>query len=271
MGYHEKMKIRSLFYYPIKSCAALETDRLRLETEGPLWDREWMIVDAQGMFVTQREIPTLALVRPRLEKDKLLLSGPGGELTLPLSNEGKASRQVVVWGDTVKAWDEGPAASRWLTDAFGKQLFLVRIAGKRQAGRDKSRSVRFPDAYPLHLCSIESLADLNSRLTQPVEMTRFRPNLVIEGAPAFAEDGWAGIRIGEWEFPIGAACKRCSVTMVDPETGERGLEPMRTLSGFRKKDKKVEFGQYLLSVDGAELQVGMEVVPVGPASLSSLG
>lgn len=258
------MKIHSLHFYPVKSCGGVTVDKLALEARGPLYDREWMVVDAAtGKFVTQREIPAMQLVRPELENGHLLLSAPGGkEFALPLERAATfGHREVEVWGERVRAEDEGEKAGRWFSELLGRDLALVRLgAGERITGSGNlSRGVRFPDTAPLHLCSLSSLSDLNQRMAAPIEIGRFRPNIVIEGAEAWAEDGWEGVEINNLRFPIFKACTRCAVTTVDPETATRGPEPLKTLATFRKRGTKVEFGQYLLSFDGVDLRQGMEI------------
>lgn len=255
------MRIHSLHFYPVKSCGPVNADRLLLETAGPLFDREWMLVDEAGKFVTQREIPELRLMKVTLSAAELALEFAGTKIAVPLERAAH-QRPVQVWSDMVEAEWEGPAVDAWLEAALGRKLSLVRLGkGQRITGKENGRSVRFVDSYPLHLCSVESLAELNGRLASPVEMLRFRPNIVIEGSPAFAEDSWSGISIEGWNFPIGKACTRCSITTVDAQ-GIKGLEPLKTLATYRRNGTKVKFGQYLLSVAGAELRVGMEVRPV---------
>lgn len=258
------MKIHSLHFYPVKSCGAVTVDKLACDARGPFYDREWMVVDAaSGKFVTQRELPRMQLIRPRVDAGRLVLTAPdAAELALPLERAATMGhREVEVWGQPVRAEDEGEGAARWFSAVLGRELALVRLgAGERLTGSGElTRSVRFPDSAPLHLCSLSSLADLNSRLAAPVEIGRFRPNIVIEGAAPFAEDEWQGIEVEGLRLPIFKACSRCTITTVDPETTSRGPEPLKTLATYRKRGTKIEFGQYLLSFDRVELRTGMEV------------
>ena len=118
----------------------------------------------------------------------------------------------------------------------------------------------FPPAYPLLLASESSLADLNRRLPAPLPMNRFRPNLVVRGAPAWAEDGWKRIRIGAVELALVKPCPRCAIPSVDQETGRRtGVEPLRTLAEFRRGEEGALFGMNLVHLDRGELEVGMPV------------
>ena len=258
--------LTSLTLFPVKSCAPVPVNRVRIALAGPEWDREWMIVGKEGHFVTQREIPRLALVQPHLDLEGGALSlGPLGQtarVEVPLRSEGK-TLEVEIWGKSVPALYEGLAASTWLSDFIGTPLHLVRItpANRRYEGNDP-RTVRFMDSYPLHLCSLSTLADLNARLSAPLEMQRFRPNLVVSGAVPWAEDDWKSISIAGSRFRFAKRCERCPITTVDPLTALKGFEPLKTLAGFRRNARnQVEFGQYLHSVPGAELAVGMEVTP----------
>lgn len=253
------MRIHGLFVYPVKSCGPSALTRMELDRAGPCWDREWMVIDADGRFLTQREEPRMALVRTALAENALLLRADGhGELRVPLAPPAGAIVQATVWNDTVPAHVED---SRFFSDFFHRPLRLVRIsAAGRKTGADK-RPVRFADSSALNLASRSSLADLNARLKEPVEMLRFRPNVVIEGAPPWAEDSWESFTAGGSVFARRKPTTRCSITAVDASTGtRRGPEPMKTLATFRRNAAgQVEFAQHFFSCDGAELAVGMEI------------
>jgi uncharacterized protein YcbX len=257
-------RIATLTLYPVKSCAGIAVSQLRCGLAGPDWDREWMIVDSMGKFVTQRELPHLALVKPNLDLDRglLRLSFAGEKLSVevPLSSEGSAI-ETEIWGDSVPALDEGKAASQWLSQCFGAPLRLARITPRhRHRNGADPRSVKFVDSYPLHLASLASLVDLNRRLVQSVTIERFRANVVITGGEAWQEDDWGSLRMGGISFRVGKRCERCVITTVDPITAEKSAEPLKTLAGFRRNAKdKIEFGQYLHTPDGAVLSVGMDV------------
>lgn len=260
LGYSLGMPIviASLTLYPVKSCASVPVARFRCGALGPEFDREWMVVGDGGVFLTQRELPRMALVQPHLERGTLRFTAPGmTEIFVPFTREGREV-QTTIFGQAMPARDEGDEAAAWLGQFLGRAVRLVRTtaAGRLREGNDP-RAVRFADSYPILLASQSSMRDLNARLPSPLGIERFRANVVIEGAPAWAEDQWRSVRVGEHELRVGKACERCVVTTVDPATGEKGAEPLKTLATFRKNARnKIEFGQYLHSVEGAEFAVG---------------
>ena len=214
--------IASLYVYPVKSCRGIALETSLVGERGLAFDREWMVVDGDGRFVTQREVPRLALVEPSLTATALELEAPGsGRLAVPLESDG-ATRPVTVWRDSFPAVDQGDEAAAWLSSALQRPLRLVRfdLAVRRYCNEtyagDSGAHTSFADAYPLLILSEASLADLNARLVAKghaaLPMNRFRPNLVVKGCEAFAEDTWKRIRIGEVEncflesFRFGCTC-----------------------------------------------------------------
>ena len=257
------MKITALYFYPVKSLRGIRTDTLALDSAGPRFDREWMVVGSDGKFLTQREFPKMQLVETALGDEALTLTAPGlGALQIPLAAEGRRARRVQVWNTEVDALDEGEAAARFFTEYLGRPAALVRIgpAGRQENAQGIDYGVRFADACPLLVCSEESLRDLRARAGQDLSAERFRPNLVVAGAPAFAEDKWAGFFVNNLHFKSIRACTRCAITTLDPVTAARGPEPLKTLATYRRQGNKVAFGQYFFSVPG-ELRVGMEIQP----------
>jgi uncharacterized protein len=256
------LNISSLYVYPIKSCAGIELDTATLGRRGISYDREWMVVDSDGGFVTQRTIPAMALIKPRVHGQELSLVAPGMN---PLTIETGDSRPVVrvsVWDDVCDARDEGEAAAEWLSTFLGENLRLVRMTegNVRHVDPDYATGaldeVGFADGYPLLVISKASLDDLNDRLDQPVPMDRFRPNLVVDGALAYEEDSWRTIRIGDIVMHAAKPCARCVVTTVDQRSGEVGKEPLRTLSTYRRVGVKVLFGQNFAHVRTGAVRLG---------------
>jgi hypothetical protein len=242
------MHVTGLFVYPVKSAGGVSLDSADVEPRGFRNDRRWMLVDRSGVFLSQRTIPALALLRPGLRKDLLELAAPGqAQLSVPLPPEG-VRRTVTVWQDMVEAIDAGDGAAQWASDLLKIDCRLVympestrRPIARQVTGRGDHTS--FADAYPFLLISQESLDDLNSRLAEPVPMDRFRPNIVVRGNSPFAEDGWRIVRIGEVKFHVVKPCSRCVVTTIDQKTGSTHDEPLRTLRTYRQSGNKVNFGQ----------------------------
>lgn len=264
--------ISALYQYPVKSCRGHTSAAARYDLHGFVNDRRWMIVDPQGDFITQRELPALARLIPQLsEAGELRLEADGVEPIVVMAGQASTRSRVRVWNDRVPALDAGAAAAAWLEQVLGQPVRLVRTDEhhqrplKRDAGAPAGVSAAFADAYPFLLISEASLADLNRRLPQSLPMNRFRPNIVVSDCSPFAEDGWHELRVGTQRFAVAAPCARCAVTTTDQDRGVRdGKEPLRTLASFRRvgPDSAVYFGQNLVQLQSAGcLRVG-DVVEV---------
>jgi len=237
------VKVSGLFIYPVKSCRGLPLDTAAVDAHGLAGDRRFLVVTPEGQFLTQRQMPRLALVETGLTADRLTLASPNhGEITVPLgANTG--SRRVTIWRDSVDADDCGDEAAEWLTRMLGQPLRLVHMGARFHRPVKPSKAqpgdvVTFADAYPFLIIGEASLAHLNDRIHgaggDPVPMNRFRPNIVVSGGDAFAEDAWTRFRIAGVTFRNSGPCARCVVTTTDQFTGERGKEPLRTLATFRR-------------------------------------
>jgi len=185
---------------------------------------------------------------------------------VPLPGNDAELRGVTIWRDTLRVPDAGDEAGAWLSEFIGKPTRLVQVPLERarttEAGYGKDDDkVGFADGYPLLLIGQASLDDLSQRIGRPMEMLRFRPNLVIEGSEAFAEDGWKRVRIGDVEFRVVKPCSRCTPTTTDPASGERSAdrEPLATLKTYREQEGDVMFGQNLVNDGVGRLEVGMPV------------
>ena len=257
------MQLSGLYLHPIKSTAPLAVETALVEPRGLRNDRRWMVVDATGRFITGRELPRLTLVSARPDAHGLSLEAPGmPSLQVPLP-EADATIPVVVWKSDVAARPVDAACDAWLSEFLGQPVRLVHMdAGVTRPMTDvhsqAGDEVSFADAFPLLLISQAALDGLNARLARPVSMLRFRPNLVVDGSIAHAEDGWKRIRIGDVEFDVAKPCSRCVFTTVDPLRGERDAdgEPLRTLIGYRRTPDGVTFGQNLIPRSLGMLRVG---------------
>ena len=255
------MKVHSLFLYPVKSLSGIEVTRFNTDDFGPVGDRRWMIVDDERRFVTQREHPELARVGTRLDGEQVVIDIPGeGEFGLTASDD---ELRVLVWRDWVKALAGLPEASDALSRFCGKSVRLVFMPDSSfrrvDAGRvDEYRRVGFADGFPFLVTNIASLAELNTRLDVPVEMRRFRPNIVIEGPEAWEEDRWKSLSIGMSKLSMVKPCSRCVMTTVDPSTGQKdtSVQPLRTLARYRRTEEGVIFGQNAIHESPGLIQVG---------------
>lgn len=256
------MHLSALHVYPVKSCAPLSLDQATVEPRGLAHDRRWMVVDADGRFVTGRQLPRLTLMRAVPVDGGLSLQAPGmSPLEVPFP-QGERS-EVTVWDDTVRARLADASAHAWLGAFLGQPARLVHLGEDCVRPANDPRAspgdeVSFADAFPLLLISQAALDGLNARLARPVSMLQFRPNLVIDGVPAHAEDEWKSIRVGEVEFEVAKACVRCIFTTVDPARGERDPsgEPLKTLIQYRRTPKGVTFGQNLIARSPGRVRVG---------------
>lgn len=263
---HGPMRLSGIHVYPLKSAAGIELADAVVERRGLRHDRRWMAVDAGGKCVTGRELPRLTLVRATPAADGLLLEAPGMPRLHAATRADAATLAVDVWKSRLRAPLLGAEADAWLSTFLGTPLRLVHMDAAATRAVTSPRAmpgdvVSFADAFPVLLLSQASLDGLNARLASPVSMQRFRPNLVVDGVPAHAEDGWARIRIGEVEFEVAEPCVRCVFTTVDPVRGERdpGGEPLRTLVGYRRTPDGVAFGQLLLPRSAGTVRRGDRV------------
>ncbi|MGO8971462.1 MAG: MOSC domain-containing protein [Myxococcaceae bacterium] len=259
--------VAALNVYPVKSCRGIPLGAATLDRWGLQHDRNWMVVDSEGRFVSQRTQPRLALVAPTLGSERLTLRAPEmPPLELPVTGRAGPEKTVSVWDDTCRALDQGDAAADWFAQYLGLPHRLVRIGAAfersvAEASYPHGADVAFADGFPLLVLSGASLRALNARLLEPVPMNRFRPNLVVEGCPEFAEDGWKQIRVGQVTFQVLSACQRCAITTVDQATGATGKEPLATLATFRRSGDAVIFGRNMVHQGVGTLRVG-DVVEV---------
>jgi uncharacterized protein YcbX len=277
--------IAEIWIYPVKSCAGIRVPEAELTDTGLLYDRAWMVVDADGEFVTQRELPRMALIQTAFKMGQLVLRAPG-MLALHLAlDAAEGPLKVRVWDDEVMACDMGNIAAQWFSDFLGpeapanlKRLRLARFdpevrrlsSPKWTGGREAT--TQFADGFSLLVTSTASLAELNTRLAADghaaVEMQRFRPNLVLAGVEAHDED-----RIGPMHITTDRAaavieavkpCGRCPIPNIDPATAQSSPEVSDTLQAYRQDprlDGAITFGMNAIVIegDGQVLRVGQRV------------
>lgn len=253
--------ISRLLLYPVKGCRGVALRSVRLASTGlefdGIGDREWVIVDDHGEFLSQRELPRMALVETSLAGSCLRLSAPGMlKLEVPFASEGDVVR-IRVWDDEIDAVTQGDVADRWFTDFLGRRVRLMRfdplarrISKRRYTGATEA-PYKFADAFALLVTSEASLADLNARLQAkglaPAGIERFRPNIVLDGVEAFDEDYARTVRVGDAAIELVRPCVRCTVPSVDPALGEQGDEPGDTLAAYRNN---AEAGGITFGVNG---------------------
>lgn len=261
--------------YPIKSAAGISLDTSEVDDRGLRHDRRWMLVDEEGVFLSQRRLPRMALIRVSLHSDGLAVDAPGmPALSVPFEPVDGDPIQAKIWSDETTVLPVGEEADQWFGGFLGARCRLVYLpeSSVRIVRQDYGRSgdqVGLADGFPFLLISEASLENLNGRLEKPLPMNRFRPNLVVRSCPAHAEDRWSRIRIGEMEFRVVKPCARCAIPTIDQQTAGRGKEPLRTLATYRRFSGKVLFGQNLIHDSTGTLKVGdpLEVVSAASNSL----
>jgi uncharacterized protein len=255
--------LTEIHVYPVKSCRGIAVNQAHLDDWGLQFDRNWMVVNQSGRFLSQREAPQLALVETAIGSDCLKLTAPGQPLLeLPLEGAADAAdRPVEIWRDQCQAADQGEPAAQWFSQVVGQPARLVKIGHTyNRPVANAPAQVSFADGYPLLLISTGSLADLNQRLPSPIPMNRFRPNLVVAGCDPYAEDTWQQISLNGVRFDLVKACERCVITTTDQATGTRAnSEPLKTLATYRRVPGGVIFGQNLVHQTHGQLVVGSSI------------
>lgn len=255
------LKLSEIWIYPIKSLQGISLSSSRILKKGLEFDRRYMLVDETGTAMTQRVHPQMALFKVTLDADKLRISYRDATREIPLKYHDGPMVTVQIWDDTVTAIEADAAYSGWFSEQLGKPCKLVffpeenpRPVNPKYAVNNEN--VSLADAYPFLLIGQSSLDDLNRKLSEPVPMNRFRPNFVITGGKPFEEDQWREVTIGNNRFVGVKGCDRCVMTTVDQTTAQKGAEPLKTLSTYRKFDNKIYFGQNLVALDHDTVRVG---------------
>nr|WP_055505877.1 MOSC N-terminal beta barrel domain-containing protein [Nonomuraea pusilla] len=264
------MRLASIHFFPVKSTAGHDVQEAEVHPWGLAGDRRYLVTDERGELITAREQPLLLSCVAELDGDALTLTRPHAAPLRVTPGTGRST--VTVWGTPVEVTDCGDDAAAWLSALLGRPARLhwlddpTRRPVNPVYGRPEDR-VSLADGYPLLLASATSLALLNEWVAQtgaehgeeapaPLPMSRFRPNVVVEGGAAFAEDEWKRVRIGGVDFRVTKGCDRCVMTTVDTATYRKGKEPIRTLSRHRKWDGKVWFGINLIPDAPGRIAVG---------------
>lgn len=299
------MQISEINIYPIKSLKGISLDSSLVEERGLQYDRRWMLTDPAGMFFTQREVPRMATISVAVESGELrVASKTSGEMSIPFEPDTGDRQTVTIWQSVCEGLVYGGEVSEWFSDVLGTNCRLVYMPDSSRRGVNElfnsgNDIVSFADGYPLLVIGEASLADLNERLAnnfseipprhrsgdtppqkggelfEPLPMNRFRPNIVVYGSDAFAEDRWKSICVGEAIFRGTKPCERCVVTTVDQQLGKfDGKEPLKTLASYRLakmvmpdhlealglNETAVLFGQNLIAESaGATVNVGDRV------------
>jgi uncharacterized protein len=276
MSYRD-LDLQSLHVYPVKSLRGYPEREVEVARWGFERDRRWMVVAPDGKFLSQREWPMMARIAARPGVAGLALStdtAAGPWVAIPTGDAER--RRVRVWADHLAALDGGAAARDWLSSELGMDCGLVYLDDTDARPVDPAYATpddrtAFTDGFPVLVTNAASLVALNEALPAPITMDRFRPNIVLGGAPAWAEDCWRRIRIGAVIFRVVKPCARCAVTTVDQMTGARPdkTEPLRALSQLRRTADGVIFGQNLIPEASGRIALGdpVEILEAGSSNL----
>lgn len=257
-------KVSSLFIYPLKSAQGIAQKSLEVINSGPRRDREWMLVDSNGNFVSQRVQPRMSQIHTQLSSDSLVVSAQGfPHLQIPFADWGQNNLEVKLFGKSTQGVWLGSSYDQWFSDYLGGSFRLIR--SPQQQSRETSGNhgpkteILFADGYPFLLTNAATLAELNAKMESPISMARFRPNIVIEGCSANEEQNWKKIKIGNVEFLSVKPCTRCVVINIDPTTGNKSNTVTKTLAGYRTREGQVIFGENLSHLKNGTIQVGDNV------------
>lgn len=263
------LQLSEIWIYPIKSLGGIALQQSKVTHRGLEYDRRWMLVDDSGQFLSQRDFPTLALFQPEISGEHLVIrygKQPNKKIKVllnPTFSTDAEKLKVVVWNDSVKAYEVDKSASDWFSKIleFSVRLVYMPEASHRKVDPDYATTPQditsFSDGFPFLIIGQSSLDDLNSKLVEALSMKRFRPNFVFTGGEAFEEESWREFTIGNLPFYGVKPCGRCVITTVDPEKGIlAGKEPLFTLSKYKKVGNKVIFGQNAIAKQEGNIRVG---------------
>ncbi len=267
------LQLSHIFLYPVKSLAGISVEQWSVNHTGLLYDRHWMLVDQDNAFLSQRRLPRMALIHTALTESSLIISAPGmTDLVIGLTEWCGETLSVQIWHDVCVAHVVSSKADQWFSDFLNCSCRFVyqpateiRVVDPSYANVTDQTS--FSDGFPFLIISENSLTALNAQLSVELSIERFRPNLVISGCPAHAEDRWREISINNIQFRLPKPCSRCVVPGIDPITAEITKEPLQTLAHFRKWQNKIYFGQNALHNSIGRLHKGAEVTVLSTGPL----
>lgn len=260
-------KLSEINIYPVKSLPGISLNESVVEERGLLYDRRWMIVNSENVFITQRLFPQMVFVHVKIEKGRLIFRHrfkniESLEISLAEYSENKTN--VEIWDDKCEAVEYGQEINDWFAEALDtkcKLVYMPKTTKRKTSVKyfNESKNVSFADGYPFLIIGEESLKFLNLKLVEKVSMSQFRPNLVFSGGKEHDEDNWNNITIGAINFSVGKPCVRCVITTINPQNGKKNKEPLATLSKYRNFNGKVMFGQNAISHSEGVIRLGDKI------------
>ena len=254
--------LSEIWIYPIKSLGGIRVEKATVLAKGLQYDRRFMLVDEEGVFMTQRNNPSMALFKLAWQEDHFTITHQGDSITMPLTpTESSEELEVKIWDDVVKACEVRHEYNAWFSKALGLPCKLVYFPETNPRPIDpdykiNDEHVSLADAFPFLIIGQASLDDLNTRLENILPMNRFRPNFVFSGGVPYEEDQWKFFAVGNVKFAGVKNCARCVLTTVNQESGVKGSEPLQTLATYRRRNNKILFGQNLVALETGEVAVG---------------
>lgn len=257
--------VENIIVYPIKSLGGITVESAKATEKGFENDRRWMLVDREGKFQTQRESAELSLFKTKFTKDGIVVNYKNAEVIVPFTLHNNTVRDVNVFSHTLQTQEVDSSINTWFSDRLNKDVQLVKMTeiSKRTKAFVKppfSSKVSLADGYPYLILGTESIAHLNNKLEQKLSHDRFRTNLYVTTDTPHCEDDWKKIKIGSAEFKNIKPCARCTVTTINQQTGNKGVEPLKTLSQYRKVGNKINFGSNMILQKTGQVNVGDEVI-----------
>ncbi len=248
------MNVSSLWRYPVKSLSGIKVTSMALDEKGPLFDRRFMLVNEQGKFITQRQSPALTLLSVLDQGDAYRISTANDKASVLIPKQGQTQkkRSVTIWQDTLSLYDQGARAAAFFSTYLGFPVRLVYQARDCHRPIDThydhlNREVSLADGFPVLLINEASLAVVNVRSGLSLEIERFRPNMVVQGAEAFAENTWQTIKVGDVLFDVVKPCSRCVIPTIDRKTAEKQPVAWQALkAACQGADGRIYFGQNLI-------------------------
>jgi len=260
-------RISEIHIYPVKSLPGISLQNSLVEERGLKYDRRWMLVDSENMFITQRLLPQMVFINVTIENENLIFTHKRkllNPLSLPIKQIPTKQMLVQVWDDNCSANEYENEVNEWFSDALEFKCKLVYMPDntKRKTSTkyfSKSKNVSFADGYPYLIIGQAALDHLNDKLKFPVNMLQFRPNIVFTGGKEHDEDNWKEIKIGKLNFNIVKPCARCVITTIGLENGNKNKEPLATLSKYRNFQNKIMFGQNVICHSEGMIKIDDEI------------
>jgi uncharacterized protein len=262
-------KLTEIWIYPIKSLPGIQIKEANVLEKGLEGDRRMMLVDENNKFITQRLLPKMALFQVTMDHGLIQVASRANNALHPITIDptlpiNSAPVPCTIWDDTVDALEMGSIYSKWFSEALNMscKLMLFPEGNKRRVDEKyvpDEKQVSLADGYPYLIIGTESLKDLSTRVGAELSMRRFRPNFIFEGGAPYEEDKWKDFHIGPVKFRGVKPCGRCVLITVNPETGERGAEPLKTLATYRTSNHKVQFGQNVVALSAGFIKEGDDI------------